>query len=111
MVMQVEMTVPVPRGCDMAEALDWCADVFEEFGERGWVVRESFVLKLGTTWTQGELLFIAERADVTSFDVPGGVIATPHPLAAEEIVKIKERFERATNGRPVLLRDSFPEDE
>lgn len=62
----IEVTIPVPRGYGVAQALAWAAGEFDRFCERGWQIRNVWTLELGEPATlahrgrAGRLVFVAE---------------------------------------------------
>jgi hypothetical protein len=72
--MLIEITIPVPRNLSLAAALDWSAGVFQDFIDRGWLVRDGWTLSLSKSrWSTGRCTFIAERAgakETPAFHLP-----------------------------------------
>jgi hypothetical protein len=61
--MRILVSMPVPRNHTLPRALDWTADVFAEFLDRGWSVRDEWTLTLGSSrWRSGTLAFTCERS-------------------------------------------------
>lgn len=119
--MKVELSIPVPRGYDYTQAMDWAADVFAEFIDRGWKIREYFTVEVGRG---GKLTFIAERAaeplaklppdvDVTivpderargfADGEPGNVVKLDRDLSDEEMSEVKRRFVDALAKPPTSV--------
>lgn len=66
-LMRILVSMPVPRNHTLPRALDWTADVFAEFLDRGWSVRDEWTLTLGSSrWRSGTLAFTCERSPLAA---------------------------------------------
>ena len=75
----IEVTIPVPRAYTLSQALTWAAGQFDLFRERGWQVRNAWVLELGqpATWIHrgraGRLVFVVDQGKAGADSVRAGV--------------------------------------
>lgn len=101
--MRIEITVPIPRKLNLEQALAHATNIFKNFRDRGWEIRDTWMLSLSKP---RELSFIVERVA----NKPGP-IEEPRELTDEEVEEYKQRFAKAMKGaniKPLWIGDEAP---